>query len=93
MKKILRLKNGSNILDIGSSDSTFLNFFSNEQKGYRCFGIDPSEKKYSKYLEGIHCPKCHDHLTDDQKSRFAMRQKQIILAKKTGKRHIFKKEY
>ena len=51
------------------------------------------EKKSSKYLEGIHCPKCHDYLTDDQKSRFAMRQKQIILAKKTGKRHIFKKEY
>lgn len=49
LKKILRLKNGSNILDIGSSDSTFLNFFSNEQKGYRCFGIDPSAKKYSKY--------------------------------------------
>ena len=49
LKKILRLKNGSNILDIGSSDSTFLNFFSNEQKGYKCFGIDPSAKKYSKY--------------------------------------------
>ena len=55
--------------------------------------ISIKEKKSSKYLEGIHCPKCHDYLTDDQKSRFAMRQKQIILAKKTGKRHIFKKEY
>ena len=55
--------------------------------------LSVKEKKSSKYLEGIHCPKCHDHLTDDQKSRFAMRQKQIILAKKTGKRHIFKKEY
>ena len=49
MKKILKLKNKSNILDIGSSDSTFLNFFSNEKKGYKCFGIDPSAKKYSKY--------------------------------------------
>ena len=55
--------------------------------------LSTKEKKSSKYLEGIHCPKCHDYLTDDQKSRFAMRQKQIILAKKTGKRHIFKKEY
>ena len=55
--------------------------------------LSVKEKKSSKYLEGIHCPKCHDYLTDDQKSRFAMRQKQIILAKKTGKRHIFKKEY
>ena len=55
--------------------------------------VSIKEKKSSKYLEGIHCPKCHDSLTDDQKSRFAMRQKQILLAKKTGKGHIFKKEY
>ena len=49
LKKMLTLKKNSNILDIGSSDSTFLNFFSNERRGYRCFGIDPSAKKYSKY--------------------------------------------
>lgn len=55
--------------------------------------VSIKEKKSPKYVEGIHCPKCHDSLTDDQKSRFAMRQKQILLAKKLGKRHIFKKEY
>ena len=49
LKKILKLKNNSSILDIGSSDSTFLNFFSNERKGYNCYGIDPSAKKYIKY--------------------------------------------
>ncbi|MDC3068313.1 class I SAM-dependent methyltransferase [Candidatus Pelagibacter sp.] len=49
LKKMLSLKKNSNILDIGSSDSTFLNFFSNEKKGYSCFGIDPSAKKYTKY--------------------------------------------
>ena len=48
-KKIVDLKKQSNILDIGSSDSTFLNFFSNEKKNYNCFGIDPSAKKYLKY--------------------------------------------
>ena len=32
-------------------------------------------------------------LTDEQKSRFAMRQKQILIAKKSGKKHIFQKEY
>ena len=41
--------------------------------------VSIKEKKSPKYLEGIHCPKCHDYLTDDQKSRFAMRQKQIIM--------------
>ena len=51
------------------------------------------EKKSKKYVEGISCPKCHDHLTESQKSRFAMRQKQIFIAKKIGKKHIFQKEY
>ena len=49
LKKIIKLKKNNNILDIGSSDSTFLNFFSNEKKNYNCIGIDPSAKKYLKY--------------------------------------------
>ena len=44
--------------------------------------VSINEKKTTKYVEGISCPKCHDYLTDDQKSRFAMRQKQILIAKK-----------
>ena len=55
--------------------------------------VSINEKKSVKYVEGISCPKCHDYLTDEQKSRFAMRQKQILIAKKSGKKHIFQKEY
>jgi UPF0176 protein len=55
--------------------------------------ISPKDKKSIKYEEGVSCPNCHDNLTDNQKSRFRMRQKQINLAKKDGKRHIFQKEY
>ena len=55
--------------------------------------ISLKDKKSKKYEEGVSCPNCHDNLTNDQKSRFRMRQKQINLAKKTGKRHIFQKEY
>jgi len=55
--------------------------------------VSTHEKKSPKYAKGISCPKCHDLLTIDQKSRFAMRQKQVLLAKKSGKRHIFQKEY
>ena len=55
--------------------------------------VSKKEMKSSKYNEGISCPKCHDHITHEQKSRFAMRQKQILLAKKSGKRHIFQKEF
>ena len=51
------------------------------------------EKKSKKYIEGISCPKCHDYLTESQKNRFAMRQKQILMAKKARKKHIFQKEF
>ncbi len=55
--------------------------------------VSMKEKKSKKYVEGISCPKCHDYLTNSQKERFAMRQKQILIAKKMGKKHIFQKEY
>ena len=55
--------------------------------------ISPKNKNSKKYEEGVSCPNCHDKLTDQQKTRFRMRQKQINLAKKVGKRHIFQKEY
>ena len=55
--------------------------------------VSVQEKKSKKYAEGVSCPKCHDCLTESQKARFAMRQKQILLAKKMGKKHIFQKEY
>ena len=51
------------------------------------------DKKSNKYEEGVSCPNCHDNLTTSQKERFRMRQKQINLAKKLGKKHIFQKEY
>ena len=55
--------------------------------------ISPQIKNSKKYEEGVSCPNCHDKLTVQQKTRFRMRQKQINLAKKVGKRHIFQKEY
>jgi len=55
--------------------------------------ISLKDKKSNKYEKGVSCPRCHSNLSDNQKARFRMRQKQINLAKKTGKRHIFQKEY
>ena len=55
--------------------------------------ISPKDKKSKKYEKGVSCPNCHDKLTNTQKERFRMRQKQIKLAKKTGTKHIFQKEY
>tara|TARA_B110000438_G_C15787412_1_gene639073 strand:- start:132 stop:1034 length:903 start_codon:yes stop_codon:yes gene_type:complete len=55
--------------------------------------ISIKDKKSIKYEKGVSCPRCHSKLTNIQKTRFRMRQKQINLAKKAGKRHIFQKEY
>ena len=55
--------------------------------------ISFKDKKSKKYEEGVSCPNCHDHLTNSQKERFRMRQNQINIAKKFGKKHIFQKEF
>ena len=55
--------------------------------------ISNNDKKSKKYEEGVSCPNCYDILTNSQKERFRMRQKQINLAKKLGTKHIFQKEF
>ena len=58
----------------------------------QCYGckMPLSEKDYSdkNYIKGISCPYCYDKLTDDQKNRFAQRQKQIELSEIRGEGHI-----
>ena len=55
--------------------------------------ISPKDKKSKKYEEGVSCFNCYDNLTQTQKDRFRMRQKQITLAKKSGSKHKFQKEF
>ena len=55
--------------------------------------ISKLDKKSNKYEKGVSCPNCHDYLTNSQKERFRMRQKQINIAKSKGDKHIFQKEY
>ena len=55
--------------------------------------ISVKEKKSTKYKEGISCPYCYNKLTKSQKDRFSMRQKQILIARKSNKAHIYQKEY
>jgi len=47
LKKKIRFKKNCYVLDIGSNDGTFLNFFN----GLNLFGIDPSIKKLKKYYK------------------------------------------
>jgi len=55
--------------------------------------ISAQEKKSGKYKEGISCSYCYNKLTKSQKDRFSMRQKQILIAKKINRPHIYQKEY
>lgn len=66
----------------------------NLEKGQydQCHGcrypITEEEKQSEHYIEGVTCPRCYDKQTDEQKQRFAERQKQIQLAKKRNQAHI-----
>lgn len=50
--------------------------------------ISEEEKELPEFVEGVSCPYCHEETTPEQKERFAERQKQIMLAKNRGEKHI-----
>ena len=54
--------------------------------------IKLSERKSNFYEQGVSCPNCYYKLTNSQKQRFRMRQKQILTAKKHGKKYFFQRE-
>ncbi len=58
----------------------------------QCFAcrypITEAEKNSEHYIQGVSCPRCHDKYTDEQKSSFREREKQINLAKARGEEHI-----
>lgn len=50
--------------------------------------LSAADKASEHYLEGVSCPHCHDKHTEEQKQRFAERQKQVELARQRRQRHI-----
>ena len=50
--------------------------------------ITEEEMQSERYEQGISCPHCFDTVTDEQRARFAERQKQIELARQRGEEHI-----
>jgi UPF0176 protein len=50
--------------------------------------ISQDDKASAHFIEGVACPACYAERTDEDRARFAERQKQIALAKKRGKQHI-----
>ncbi len=59
---------------------------------YACrYPITEADKQRPEYIKGVACHRCHGVMSEDQKARFAERQKQIQLAKKRGETHIGRK--
>jgi UPF0176 protein len=50
--------------------------------------ISQEDKASAHFIEGVACAACYAERTDEDRARFAERQKQIALAKKRGKQHI-----
>ncbi len=50
--------------------------------------ITEIDKASPKYQQGVSCPACHDIKSDDEKSRFLEREKQVQLARQRGEEHI-----
>ena len=54
--------------------------------------ITEKEMLDEKYMEGISCIYCYDKTTKEKKERFGSRQKQILLAKERGEKHLGEKQ-
>lgn len=52
------------------------------------FPITEEDKAHVYYQQGVSCPKCYQTLTEEQKQRFAEREKQVQLSKLRGEQHI-----
>ena len=50
--------------------------------------ITDEDKAGNAYVPGVSCPHCIGEMSDEQRTRFAERQKQIDLAKRRGELHM-----
>jgi UPF0176 protein len=52
------------------------------------FPLTNDEMKSEHYVKGVSCHRCHDKVTDEQRARFAERERQMQLAEQRGENHI-----
>ena len=56
---------------------------------YSCqYPLSKEDKTSTMYEEGVSCPSCHDNTSEDRLMRSRERQKQILLSKERGEKHI-----
>ncbi|TWX70871.1 rhodanese-related sulfurtransferase [Colwellia demingiae] len=52
------------------------------------FPLTDVEKESEHYVKGVSCHRCHDKVSEQQRNRYAERQRQISLAEERGESHI-----
>ena len=52
------------------------------------FPLTEQEKQNEHYIKGVSCHRCHDKVSEQQRHRFAERERQIALAAKRGETHL-----
>jgi len=52
------------------------------------FPITEEEKQDERYIQGVSCHRCYDKTSEEQKNRYAEREKQMRLAEKRGENHM-----
>jgi UPF0176 protein len=50
--------------------------------------VSPEQRESPEYVEGVACPACHAERTDEQRSRYAERHRQALLAEARGEAHV-----
>jgi len=50
--------------------------------------ITEDDKADDKYIKGVSCPSCYDKKSEQQRQRFAERERQVQLAKSRGEQHL-----
>ncbi len=50
--------------------------------------VSPEDKRSADFVEGVSCPHCINEFSDEQRARFAERQRQVELAESRGDQHI-----
>lgn len=54
--------------------------------------VSPEGRRHKHYAEGISCAACAGEMSDEQRARFAERQRQIELARARGEKHMARRE-
>ncbi len=54
--------------------------------------LSTSDMAHEHYVEGVSCHRCHDERSDEQRARYAERQRQEMLAEARGAEHVGRRE-